>query len=94
MFTRSLSRPSLLSYQRVFSFQQRHFGYKTLYANTNQAQGIAEYAIDFLEQPNSNISESVYDRVRLFHTDSVLCGVSAIASRTNAPNILRKEAIV
>jgi 2-methylcitrate dehydratase len=32
--------------------------------------------------------------VRLFHTDSVLCGISAIAQRTNAPNILRKEAII
>jgi len=39
------------------------------------------------------ISEDVYDRVRLFHTDSVICGVSAIALRTNAPNILRDEAI-
>jgi len=35
----------------------------------------------------------VYDRVRLFHTDSVLCGISALALRTNAPLILRKEAI-
>ena len=29
----------------------------------------------------------------MFHTDSVLCGVSAIALRTNAPNLLRREAI-
>lgn len=39
------------------------------------------------------ISDEVYDRVRLFHTDSVICGVSAIALKTNAPNILRDEAI-
>jgi 2-methylcitrate dehydratase len=42
---------------------------------------------------NKNIDEAVYDRVRLFHTDSVLCGISAIAQKTNAPNILRDEAI-
>jgi hypothetical protein len=29
--------------------QRRFFGYTTLYANTNQAQGLAEYAIDFLK---------------------------------------------
>jgi 2-methylcitrate dehydratase len=32
------------------------------------------------------------DRVQLFHTDSVLCGVSALALGTNAPNLLRQEA--
>ena len=47
-----------------------------------------------MKMDNTKISESVYDRVRLFHTDSVLCGISAIAERTNAPTILRKEAIV
>lgn len=31
--------------------------------------------------------------MQLFHTDSVLCGISAIAMRTNSPNILRDEAI-
>ena len=46
-----------------------------------------------MKQDNAKINESVYDRVRLFHTDSVLCGISAIAQRTNAPNLLRKEAI-
>lgn len=46
-----------------------------------------------MAQPNSNIDEEVYDRVRLFHTDSVICGVSALALKTNAPNILRNEAI-
>jgi 2-methylcitrate dehydratase len=35
----------------------------------------------------------VYDRVRLFHTDAVLCGVSALTLRTNAPTILRDEAL-
>jgi len=39
------------------------------------------------------IDPEVYERVRLFHTDSVICGVSAIALKTNAPNIFRDEAI-
>jgi 2-methylcitrate dehydratase len=30
----------------------------------------------------------------MFHTDSVLCGVSALALNTNAPTILRKEALL
>jgi len=42
---------------------------------------------------NKRISEEVYQRVQLFHTDSVICGVSALALKTNAPNILRDEAI-
>ena len=84
----------LISKQRSFvNTSYRRFGYTTLPANSNQAAGLAEYAIDFMQQDNSKISESVYDRTRLFHTDSVLCGVSAIALRTNAPNLLRREAI-
>ena len=54
---------------------------------------MAKFAIDFMEQDSSKINESVYDRVRLFHTDSVICGISALALKTNAPNILRDEAI-
>lgn len=41
----------------------------------------------------AKIEDAVYDRVRLFHTDSVLCGISALALKTNAPVILRNEAI-
>ena len=67
--------------------------YVTLPRNTNQARGLAEYAIDFMKMENKKISDEVYDRVQLFHTDSVICGVSAIALKTNAPNILRDEAI-
>lgn len=29
----------------------------------------------------------------MFHTDSVICGLSALALRTNAPSILKNEAI-
>lgn len=46
-----------------------------------------------MKMDNKRIAEEVYDRVSLFHTDSVICGVSAIALKTNAPNILRDEAI-
>jgi 2-methylcitrate dehydratase len=65
----------------------------TLPKNTNQARGLAEYAIEFMKMDNKRISDDVFDRVQLFHTDSVVCGVSAIALKTNAPNILRDEAI-
>lgn len=68
-------------------------GYVTLPKNTNQARGLADFAIDFMSQDNKKIADEVYDRVQLFHTDSVICGVSAIALKTNAPNILRDEAI-
>lgn len=71
----------------------RNFGTVTLRKNTNQARGIAEFSIDFMKMDNKNIADEVYDKVRLFHTDSVLCGISAIAQKTNAPNILRDEAI-
>ena len=57
----------------------RPFGYITLPANTNQAEGLANYAINFLQQDNGKIDDSVYERTRLFHTDSVLCGISALA---------------
>ncbi len=65
--------------------------------DTNQAIGLARYAIEFIEQKGacrqSKVDENVLDRVNLFHTDSVLCGVSALAMKTAAPTILRAEAI-
>ena len=33
------------------------------------------------------------ERTRQFHTDSVLCGLSALALQTNAPTVLRNEAL-
>ena len=53
--------------------------YTTLPKDSNQAAGLAEYAKAFMAQHHGNIFDEVYERVRLFHTDSVLCGVSAIA---------------
>lgn len=63
----------------------------TLARDTNQALGIGQYAIDFLA--SGQPSAKVLERVRLFHTDAVLCGLSALALGTNAPSILRAEAL-
>ena len=68
----------------------------TLPKDTNQVIGLAEYAQDFLSNPNdkiSNIDPSVIDRVEMFHTDSVLCGLSALSLNCNAPTVLRNEAL-
>ena len=46
-----------------------------------------------MKADGKKIDEAVFSRVRLFHTDSVLCGISALALKTNAPIILRNEAI-
>ena len=63
----------------------------TLARNANQARLLGEYAINFLK--SGNPSQKVLNRVKLFHTDSVLCGVSALALRTNAPTVLQNEAL-
>lgn len=59
--------------------------------NTNQALGLAHYAKEFMS--HGMPSEAVFHRVKLFHTDSVLCGLSALAMKTNAPTVLRNEAV-
>jgi len=63
----------------------------TLHKNTNQALGLGHYALDFMK--NGNPSKKVYERTKLFHTDAVLCGLSALALKTNAPTVLRNEAL-
>ncbi len=66
----------------------------TLPANSNQALGIGQFAVDFMSGAlGSGPSQKVLNRVRLFHTDSVLCGISALALGTNAPTVLRNEAL-
>lgn len=60
--------------------------------SSNQALGIAQYAKDFVGG-KGNPSQAVRDRTALFFADSYLCGASAIALRTNAPTVLRKEAL-
>lgn len=67
-------------------------GLLMLKRNTNQAVGLAEYAKKFIFSSQS-IDSKVLERVKLFHTDSVVCGLSALAFKTNAPTILRKEAL-
>lgn len=62
--------------------------------NTNQALGIGKFAIDFMNGTlGPGPAASVLKRTELFHTDAVLCGVSALALGTNAPTILRAEAL-
>ncbi|MGP1347644.1 MAG: MmgE/PrpD family protein [Phycisphaerales bacterium] len=63
-------------------------------ADSNQALGIARYAIDFVGgKLGSGGGDAVLSRTEKFHTDSVFCGISALALRTNAPVILRDEAL-
>ena len=64
----------------------------TLPRDENQALGIGRYAIEFMGGAGRP-SEAVLDRTRLFFTDSVLCGISALALGTNAPCTLRDEAL-
>lgn len=63
----------------------------TLSRDSNQALGIGQYALDFMREGNP--SAAVRERTRWFHTDSVLCGLSALALETSAPTILRAEAL-
>ncbi len=67
----------------------------TLPADTNQALGLAQFAIDFVSDDGSKRGrpdDSVLERTSLFHTDACLCGASAIALQTNSPTVLRHEA--
>lgn len=65
----------------------------TLSRDSNQALGIAQFAIDFLSGSYAGPSPRVLERTAMFHTDALLCGISALALRTNAPTVLRKEAL-
>ena len=61
--------------------------------DSNQALGIGQFAVEFMTAKVGGPSQAVLDRTVMFHTDAVLCGVSAIALGTNAPCILRAEAM-
>jgi len=66
----------------------------TLPADSNQALGIAQYAKDFIGgKYGDKIDASVWEKIEQFHTDSVMCGISALALKTNAPTVLRTEAL-
>jgi 2-methylcitrate dehydratase len=71
------------------SKQLKYFFSTTLVlkGNTNQANGLANYAVKFLAQGNPG--PKVLKRTKLFHIDSVITGLSAIALKTNAPTVLR-----
>lgn len=67
----------------------------TLPADTNQALGLAQFAIDFMSDTPGKRGEpdpAVVERINMFHLDATLCGLSAIALQTNSPSVLRREA--
>ena len=64
-------------------------------ADANQALGLARFAIEFMSDDPETMGKpdaEVLERANLFHTDAVICGLSAIALNTNAPTLLRREA--
>lgn len=65
----------------------------TLRRDQNQARGIGQYALDFLSGSNAQPAAEVIRQVERFHQDSLACGVSALACKTNAPTVLRQEAL-
>ncbi|HEX2474669.1 MAG TPA: MmgE/PrpD family protein [Lacipirellulaceae bacterium] len=67
--------------------------FTTLSRDTNQARGIAQYALDMVGGRHPGPSETVLKKVEQFHLDSIACGVSALAGGTNAPTVLRREAL-
>eukprot|EP00919_Chromeraceae_sp_WS-2016_P052486 GHVR01124568.1.p1 GENE.GHVR01124568.1~~GHVR01124568.1.p1 ORF type:complete len:571 (+),score=145.46 GHVR01124568.1:78-1790(+) len=80
------------------SIRDEHISSKSRYSylprSCNQALGIGEYAIGILNgKYGDSIDEEVYKKAALLHTDSVMCGVSAVALKAKVPIILREEAI-
>lgn len=59
--------------------------------NKNQCIELAKYAKRFMKIGEP--TKEVLHRTKLFHTDSVLCGLSALALKTPAPTILKQEAL-
>ncbi|MBY0307142.1 MAG: MmgE/PrpD family protein [Phycisphaerales bacterium] len=59
--------------------------------DTNQALGIGEFAVEFMK--SGNPGAAVVERTNLFNVDAMMCGVSALALGTNAPTVLREEAL-
>ena len=66
---------------------KRFFSTIVLKKDTNQAHELAKYAINFVEKGNP--APQVLEKTKWFHTDSVICGLSALALKTNAPHVLR-----
>ena len=66
---------------------KRLFSTTVLKKDSNQALDLGKYAINFMEKGNP--SSKVLERSKMFHTDSVICGLSALALKCNAPHVLR-----
>ncbi|HTN77008.1 MAG TPA: MmgE/PrpD family protein [Pirellulaceae bacterium] len=64
----------------------------TLPANSNQARGLAQYALDFVHG-NYEPDAAALALVEKFHLDSVGCAWAALAIGANAPRVLRDEAL-
>jgi 2-methylcitrate dehydratase len=62
-------------------------------ADSNQALGIGKFACDFMAGTIGEPGAGVLERTERFFTDAALCGVSALALGTNAPTLLRAEAL-
>ena len=66
----------------------------TLSRDSNQALGIGRFAVDFISGSlGPGPSDKVLQRTLMFHTDSVVCGLSALALQCNSPVVLRTEAL-
>jgi len=67
-----------------------------LSADSNQALGLGEFAVAFMSNKpgfRGEPGKAVLEKTNLFHVDACICGVSALALLTNAPTILRDEAL-
>ena len=61
--------------------------------DTNQARGLGQFALDFFARKFEDPDLAVFRQIERFHRDSLACGVSALACATNAPTVLRREAL-
>lgn len=67
--------------------------YCRLPRNSNQARGIAEYALELISGREGDPPPEVLERVEQFHRDSVACALAALGCGASAPRILREEAL-
>ena len=58
----SLSHTKCLLKQKQALTEMRNFSTVTLSKNTNQARGLAEYAIEFMRMDEKKIDDEVYKR--------------------------------
>ncbi len=65
----------------------------TLPRDTNQALGIGRFAVDFMSGRLGEPAPAVFEQTLRFFTDSIVCGISAVSLGTNAPAVLRAEAL-